>query len=489
MLLNPPPVAFGIFTALLKNEGYNVELFDGTLYPNETYYHGQTKFNNLNVRPFSYEGTGLEIKTTNQNDDLRNKVDEFKPHFICVSMLETVYHQTTAVLDVLKNYDIPVMVGGVFPTHAPKISLQHDAVDMACVGEGNECLLHVCEKLAKGEDYHGAPNLAYLKDGELRVNPLAEPVDLNIEPIPNYDLFEPGRFLRPMGGKVWVTIPVETNRGCPYKCTFCNSPGALQQYKDHNAGNFLRKKTTARLETEIKQLASHYSAEFVYFTSDTFLLFADNEFDEFIEMYSGIKIPFWMQTRAETIKLDRMKKLRDVGCFRMSMGLEHGNYDFRKKLLKKPFSDQIFIDASQVISEAGIPLTVNNIIGFPDETRDLIFDTINLNRKLTFDSNNCAFFQPFRGTELHTLSLKKGYIDESHFSSLDGEPILANQPVSHNELRGLKRTFALYTRMEKEYWPQIKRAEQLNEDGDSAFSELQEIFREQFFSEKLNWAN
>ena len=34
-LMNPPPIAIGIFTALLKKEGFELDLFDTTLYPEE----------------------------------------------------------------------------------------------------------------------------------------------------------------------------------------------------------------------------------------------------------------------------------------------------------------------------------------------------------------------------------------------------------------------------------------------------------------------
>ena len=35
-------------------------------------------------------------------------------------------------------------------------------------------------------------------------------------------LFEEARLYRPMGGKVYKMFPVETHRGCPFTCTFCN---------------------------------------------------------------------------------------------------------------------------------------------------------------------------------------------------------------------------------------------------------------------------
>ena len=47
----------------------------------------------------------------------------------------------------------------------------------------------------------------------------------------------------------------------------------------------------------------------------------------------------------------------------------------------------------------------------------------------------------------------------------------------------------LDTRMEKKYWPQIKKAEQFNEEENKIFAELQGIFREKFYNEAPQWAN
>jgi len=34
-LMNPPPISIGIFTAVLKREGFELALFDTTLYPEQ----------------------------------------------------------------------------------------------------------------------------------------------------------------------------------------------------------------------------------------------------------------------------------------------------------------------------------------------------------------------------------------------------------------------------------------------------------------------
>ena len=69
--------------------------------------------------------------------------------------------------------------------------------------------------------------------------------------------------------------------------------------------------------------------------ADTFLAYNAKEFDEFCEMYKEINLPFWMQTRPETVTEEKIKKLQKVGLHRMAFGPEHGNEEFRKKILNE----------------------------------------------------------------------------------------------------------------------------------------------------------
>ena len=49
-------------------------------------------------------------------------------------------------------------------------------------------------------------------------------VNIDELPFPDYDLFEEQAIYRPMQGKIWRTMGIESQRGCPYTCTYCNSP-------------------------------------------------------------------------------------------------------------------------------------------------------------------------------------------------------------------------------------------------------------------------
>ena len=285
-----------------------------------------------------------------------------------------------------------------------------------------------------------------------------------------------------MAGKIYKTIPIETNRGCPHSCAFCNSPSIASLYRKNNSETYFRKKSVDRIKQELQFLVKKWDAEYIYFTSDTFLTINNKEFDKFCEIYKEFKLPFWIQSRPEQITEYRAKKLKEIGCHRMSIGLEHGNSKFREKMLNKKFNNDQIINASKILADVGIPLTVNNIIGFPDETRELLFDTIELSRKLTFDTVNAVPFAPFHGTPLHKLCVEKGYISEDfNPGSLNVDAPLDMPQLSREEIKGLRRTFTLYARMPKKYWSKIKRAEKYDEEGNMMFSELRKIYIEKYF--------
>jgi len=482
-LLNPPPVSIGTLAALLKREGVEVKVFDTTFYRTQESISDKAKEENLQVRPFSFDESKLPVRNTSLKDDLRILVKDYNPDLVGMSVLEGTWKIGVRLLDSIADIDAPVVVGGVFATFAPEIVFEHPAVTAVCVGEGEGTIVEFCQRLKEGGGYSDIDNL-WVRDGEGAIieNPIRKVVDINRLPVPDYSVFDVARLLRPMAGYVYRTIPIETIRGCPYKCTFCNSPTTAGLYRNAKAGTFFRKKSMDRIKEELGSLIQLWDAEYVYFLSDSFLAISDAEFDRFVDIYGEFKLPFWIQSRVEHITPNRAKKLKEVGCHRMSMGLEHGNYAFRHKVLGKKFKNSEMIEASMILADVGIPLTVNNIIGFPDETRKLIFDTIELNRQIAFDTTNAHVFTPFHGTPLHEYCVKRGYINMSDtVGCVTVDTPLDMPQLSKEEIAGLRKTFALYARMPKKYWPEIKRAEKNDDKGTAVFKKLREEYIKKFF--------
>ena len=64
---------------------------------------------------------------------------------------------------------MPVIWGGSGPTLEPEWALQH--ADMVCVGEGEELIVELAERLDAGADYSDLQGLWLKRDGEIIRNP------------------------------------------------------------------------------------------------------------------------------------------------------------------------------------------------------------------------------------------------------------------------------------------------------------------------------
>ena len=139
------------------------------------------------------------------------------------------------------------------------------------------------------------------------------------------------------------------------------------------------------------------------------------------------------------------------------------------------------LEGLKIVEKYKIAYTVNNIIGFPDETRELVFDTINFNRLINPSTMNCYLLTPYKGTRLYKLCVEKGYLDpEAKVHQLLDSVELKMDSISYVELKGLQRTFSLYARMSESEFPKIRVAERFDEEGDRMFKELSKQYYEKY---------
>jgi len=484
------PNGIAILSATLKQAGFkNVGLFDPTFYQTELVQAKKEGSGRYDVRiqmgqmkPYSFEDRNIKLKKTDILKDFANKVNEFKPDIIFASILEDTFPIFLKLMSVIKDKKIPCLAGGVYPSSVPEKILEEDCVDYVCRGEGEGALVDLCNALEEGKDVTKIANLWVKKNGKIVAKNQIRPA-LDVNTLPNQDLsiFEDISLHRPMMGKIYRMIPVETQRGCPYACRFCNSPEKNEFYTAQKAGRFFRKRTMKHLHSELKELIPKFNVEYIFFVTDTFLAMSEKEFDEFCEMYSEFNLPFFMNTRPETVTERRCKKLKEINCNRVNIGVEHGNPKFRAEVVGRNYKNDLAIKSFQIMHDAGISTVSNNIIGYPDETRELIFDTINLARKLKCDDINAFTFIPYQGTSLRGLCESKKYLDKDTQASIYETNSLLNMPtISKEEIGGLVKTFVLYARLPKSYWKEIKIAEQNNEEGSNKFNELMSLFKSQY---------
>ncbi|MFA5142589.1 MAG: radical SAM protein [Candidatus Omnitrophota bacterium] len=484
--MNMLPSAIALFSSILKAQGHKIDLFDSTnwMIPGEEDFDSdKVKERNLNVRPFDDSKLRSEMRQTNLFDDFKKKVAGFNPDLMAVSVSEDIFPIGIRLLETVRSLNIPTIMGGVFPTFAPELCLSYEDVDMVCVGEGERAIVELCAKMERGEPFDNINNIWVKSNGSIKKNPMGPLNNMDENPQLDLSLFDSSRLYRPMQGKVWKMVPVETHRGCPYQCAYCNSPAQAELYRRETGGKYFRKKSFAAVRKDLLYFRDVIKAEAFYFWADTFMTYNDSEFEEFIELYSDIKLPFWCQAFPETIKEERIRRLMSVGLFRLSSGVEHGNADFRVRVLRRRVKNDVMIEHFKILNKCGLPFSVNNIMGFPTETRKLAMETVEVNRSIDSDGTNAYTFSPFHGTPLRAMSEKLGYIDSKTIArSATKQSLLRMPQFTPAAIEGVRRCFVLYVRMPKDKWPDIERAEKLTPEGDKIWAELRDECAEKYMS-------
>lgn len=488
MLVSLLPNNIALLSGALKREGFDVKVFDSTLYKTTEKTNDELRVERMQVRKFNIDDAGIKIKEKDIFDEFKELVKEFKPHLIGVSVVDDTVKMGLDLIQSANTKNIPVIFGGVHAIVNSEELISNSNVDMICVGEGEKTIVELCKRIQNKESYVNIENLWIKKEnGKIIRNNLGKAVDLDDLPYEEFSVFEKQRIYRPMQGKMLAVIPINFDRGCPYRCTFCDAPSLLDYYK--KAGiKYYRIKSIERIYKEMKYQTSNNNVSYFYFNSETFLAMSENKLKEFAKMYSEFNLPFWCQTRIETVTEEKIRLLKEMNCDRISIGIEHGNEEFRNSILKKTFTNEQLLKAFEILNKYNLKISVNNMLGFPDETRELVFDTIRLNRRIKADSINGFVFQPYLGTYLRDYCIEKGYllkdikVLDSSIGSPIGKSILDMPQMSKGEIEGLLRTFVLYVKMPEEYFPRIRKAEELSAEGDSELAELREILFNKYFT-------
>lgn len=483
-----PSLAIALFTRILKNAGYIVDLFDTTHYVAEENSSPQNRVKFLQARKFDEkDDLGVRWKTDLTNDFVK-KVESFRPDFMIFSVVEDCFMQTVSLLKSVDHLNIPHLVGGVFPTAAPQVVINNKHVKSIGIGEGEEIILNMSEAIRQGFDYTKIPGTWHRNiDGNLIKNARGPVVNIS-NVVPDFSLFDESRFYRPMGGKIFKTIPVETYRGCPFACTYCNSP--MQNVLVRSEGiapNFLRKKDISVLRDEIKELIRKFNPEFLYFIDDSFTARPKNEVLEFCDMYQEFKIPFWFNTRPETTTPEVLTRLKEVGAYRISFGIESGNEQFRKHVLKRNTTNLKLREYFDTFVNAGIPFSINLIIGFPGETRELVMDTIRFVQTLQgYDTITCSVFTPYHGTVLREVAIKNKWLEKDYITKHTTSNSALNMAapyLSSSDIDGIIRVITLMCYFPESEWENLKRAEVDDEEGNRLLKHYSEIYQNEFLKD------
>jgi radical SAM superfamily enzyme YgiQ (UPF0313 family) len=166
----------------------------------------------------------------------------------------------------------------------------------------------------------------------------------------------------------------------------------------------------------------------------------------------------------------------------MSLGIESGCPRILHEICKRKTSIEQVKTAFQVLKRYGIRTTAFTMIGFPTETRDEVFQTIQLVRDCEIDISVMSIFFPFDGTPLRKYCLERGFITgKERTISFTDNSVLKNQPMTPRQVQNLRRVYSLYTRLPQEYFSRIEQCENDPKKHHSDYQHLLHLATTEFY--------
>ena len=450
-----PPGGIAIISACLKRAGYNnVELFDATWYRQDTespdFARPDRDIERSSRQMFpEYKWERDDIPPSFfmlEEDDMytawRKKVIEYKPDVIISSVVEDTYYLWQKFMSKITDRKFISVCGGVFCTYYPQAF--EGKCDYICRGEGDEAIPELMDLISEGKDGHHLPNI--------HPNPMRPALNVNTLPPTDHTIFTDKALYRPFQGKIIKIATVETQRGCPFKCKFCNSPSNAGLYKEETDSLFFRKRTVEHQEMEIIDLIEKHDIEVLWIVTDTFLTMSKRGFDEWAEMYSKYKLPFFTQTRPELLSPYQAKTLKELGCLKLNMGVEHGDYDFRKEVIGRIYHNEKAIEAFKIARDAGLSTTCNFIIGYPYETMEKCMKSVELAAQLGCNDTNAFIYTPYHGTPMRDMCVNAGFVDKDLIVEMrsDDQGSYLNMPEPYMSKEDIQYMFNNFVRLFRE---------------------------------------
>ena len=235
-------------------------------------------------------------------------------------------------------------------------------IDSIMMYDGEEPLARLLEALDSGDDnLDCVPNLCHAKGGKIYKNHRIEQTFIN-DTVPDFDGFALSKYFMPE-----LILPVCSSRQCFNHCAFCTIPGAT--------GGCYRKMPISRVFEIMCRLNEKYGTRVFSFVDETFEGKRMEQLAD--EINASGKTFFWHgETRfSPTLSTDVFNKIYQSGCRQIQFGLESYNQrvlDLMKKNTRVDWIDRNIHDCLN----AGIPVHLFFMIGFPTETKEEALNTL-----------------------------------------------------------------------------------------------------------------
>lgn len=288
-------------------------------------------------------------------------VEQIQRHdVLCVSIPQ--FTSYPAVRQIIRQIggQVPTVAGGPFATHNARW-LCEDGIDFVVRGEGEETLPELLRRLESREPVGNVLGITYRQNGAVLSTADRPYVDMDEIPFPDYDLLPPEM--------TYTFLGLETSRGCPYDCTFCN-------ILYHRA---LRSMSPERVLEGIRHVERHVQerTRSGLYLLDSNLTYNSRRLAHLADSlgdYVEQPLKIGCSTSLQFCTPARNKQMARAGFVWVNAGLEVGYADGHRAIHKAVPDDVYRIIRN--LEENGIMCLATFILGLPHETPTEVMQTV-----------------------------------------------------------------------------------------------------------------
>lgn len=293
-----------------------------------------------------------------------------------------------------KGAGCTVVVGG---PDVPEYAEQYVGfgADAAVIGEGEATTTELIEALHGGRPLRSVRGIAFRDDDGkiLRTAPRPLIEDLDSIPFPDRgairleEYIDAWRRCHGMG-----SVSLICARGCPYTCTWCSR----SVY-----GGTHRRRSVKNVVNEIEMIRERYNPDMLWFADDVFTI-QHKWFHQFHEEMKrrSLRIPFECISRADRLTEEILRKMAEIGAFRIWYGSESGSQRILDAMERRVSLDEIRT-VTRLAQKVGIKAGLFVMLGYPGEEIPDIEATVEHLKETNPDAFLTTVAYPIRGTKFY----------------------------------------------------------------------------------------
>ena len=287
-----------------------------------------------------------------------------EPFCVGISCFVWNYEYSKALARRIKELypDCLIVFGGHSVAPGGEQLVELPFVDFLAHGEGEEATASLLKALVSGSDLSCVPNLSYRNSGEIVTTESYTPRDISAYPSPYLEGVFDFAFHEFPGVEFHATL--ETNRGCPYTCAYCE-----WCYTHH-----IRQYPIERVKAEIDWIAEH-KISYCYCADANFgILERDVEIAEYVAKrhnetgFPGVFKPCYAKDSNDTV----FEAGYILNSNEVDKGVTLAYQSLDKTALenigRKNFTPEQFFDLEKRYKAVNIPTYTELILGLPGET-------------------------------------------------------------------------------------------------------------------------